>query len=138
MTLAALNIATAMTNVIRQQGSAASYITGAAHTKVSFLNVRWAWVAYPLGLDFLVLSFLVATMVLTSRSGVQNVWKSSPIAMLFHGLENRGRALENVSEIKKMCEMTELAGRLKVRLSRKGGSTTLVDAKGDHEDENED
>lgn len=123
------NIATVITNVIRQQSDPTQHFAGTSHSQETFLAVRWAWIAYPAGLEAVVLLFLLATIFKTGRSGVQSVWKSSPIALLFHGLENRGEALKNVSEISKLSEMTELSSQIRVQLAIQGPGTTLVDAK---------
>lgn len=125
---AVANIATVMTNVIRQQSDPMQYFVGTSYSLETFLVVRWAWIAYPATLEAVVLLFLLATIFKTGRSGVQSVWKSSPIALLFHGLEDRGEALKNVSEIYDLSEMTELSNQIRVQLARQGSGTTLVDA----------
>jgi hypothetical protein len=126
---AAEHVATTMTNVIRQQGNASYFLVGEAHTMEAFLVVRWSWIAYPFMLEALVLLFLIATIIKTSRSGVQAVWKASPIALLFHGLEDRGGALKNISQIKELSEINELSGKIRVELGSDGPGTTLIDAK---------
>ncbi|KAF2092298.1 hypothetical protein K490DRAFT_61739 [Saccharata proteae CBS 121410] len=122
------DVATVMTNVIRQQSDPSNHASGHSHSHTTFFVIRWAWIAYPAALEALVLIFLCATIFKTSRSGVQSTWKSSPLALLFHGLEDRGEALKNVSEVHKLSEINELASKIRVQLARRGPGTTLVDA----------
>lgn len=95
----------------------------------AFPIARWGWIAYPFMLEALVLLFSTATIIETSWSGVQAVWKASPIALLFYWLEDRGEALRTISQIKNMSEMNGLSGKTRVELGRHGPGTMLIDAK---------
>jgi hypothetical protein len=59
-------------------------VLGTVWAQQQFFRVRWVWLTMPLALILLVTIFLVATIVKTSRYRV-GVWKSSPLALLFHG-----------------------------------------------------
>lgn len=85
-------------------------INGTVWIPVPFVQVQWAWLAMPLGLYVLVGILLFLTMAESSRSGV-GIWKSTPIALLLHGLpdgeeqsrmqmttEVSGKAMESAAE----------------------------------------
>lgn len=84
------------------------------------IYVQWGYIAYPIAL--LALQLIFSTLVLVAcsqrrRSGdgpSRAVWKSSPLALLFHGLDEdlqaRSQNLETVRQ------MNSLANDVKVRL----------------------
>jgi hypothetical protein len=85
-------------------------INGTVWIPIPFVQVQWAWLAMPLCLYVLVGILLFLTMAESSRSGV-GIWKSTPIALLLHGLpdgeeQNRlqmttevsGKAMESAAE----------------------------------------
>ena len=88
------NLAVSMSNNIRQQNDTGSApFSGTALKTQTYIQVRWAWFAYPGALLALSLISLAATILETWYRKV-NVWKSSSLALLFHGqqleLSNRG------------------------------------------------
>lgn len=84
-------LANAMTSVIRQNGDTPSteYAHGTALGLQTCIRVQWAWLSLPSALIVLALAFLVAT-ILKTRSW-QMTWKSSALALLFHGLDATSR-----------------------------------------------
>jgi hypothetical protein len=79
-------LSVAITNVIRSSGDTES-VLGKSYTMENYVSVRWEWSSLPLGLLFLSLVFLMATVVKTSREeGRVSVWKTSAIATLLYGL----------------------------------------------------
>ena len=78
--------ALALTNTIRS--SADKQMTfGEAYNKENYVSVRWEWLTLPLGLLFISLIFLAATV---AKSAVERdrvgVWKTSAYATLLYGL----------------------------------------------------
>ena len=79
------NLAVSMSNNIRQQNSSGSNpFQGTAWGSQTYVHVRWAWLAYPLTVLSISLISLALTIFQTDRFEV-NVWKSSTLALLFHG-----------------------------------------------------
>lgn len=77
--------ATGMTNAIRQTANATN-VHGDVIYSVTLIVVNWLWLIYPAALISLTILFMVATFVFsTERSDI--VWKSSTLAVLFHGLQ---------------------------------------------------
>ncbi|PVH91779.1 hypothetical protein DM02DRAFT_545137 [Periconia macrospinosa] len=82
VTLHMERLATALTNVVRSVPNNPR-ISGDAFSTVTYVEVRWEWLALPLALLALTLVFLVATIRKTAKEGV---WKTSAIATLLYGL----------------------------------------------------
>jgi hypothetical protein len=51
-----------------------------------YVSVRWLWLVFPSALVALGVVFLGLTMLTNRRRGLR-LWKSSILAILFHGLE---------------------------------------------------
>jgi len=86
-------------------------VEGTAWTSQSFVHVRWQWMALPLALLALGVSFLVGTVVKTRN---QHIWKSSPLALLISNLPS-GASLFTESG-PTLSNMDQSAKELKVRL----------------------
>jgi hypothetical protein len=81
------NMATAFTNLLRASEDHTEMIKGPAFDKESIVDVRWEWMALPLGLLGLTFLFLVATIIRSSMEQEQvGVYKTSAIATLLYGL----------------------------------------------------
>ncbi|KAG8530357.1 uncharacterized protein KY384_004859 [Bacidia gigantensis] len=79
------NLAISMSNNIRQQNNSGSQpFQGKAMKGQTHLQVRWAWLAYPAVLLAITLVYLTCVMIQTRRGRIL-VWKSSSLALLFHG-----------------------------------------------------
>ena len=109
------NLAISMTNNIRQQnGSGSGPFNGQAWKTETYVKVRWAWFAYPATVIALSLLYLVGTITETTYRDALT-WKSSNLAMLFHGqslkLEHADRVL-----VSTLSEMSEKAKDIKVEL----------------------
>ena len=80
----------------------------------TYVHVRWIWFTYPATVVALALLYLVGTITETTYRDVL-IWKSSNLAMLFHGqslkLEHADRVLVGT-----MSEMSEKAKDVKVHL----------------------
>jgi hypothetical protein len=80
-------MAAALTNLMRSSPDHTEMMSGPAFDKESFVDVRWPWLALPLGLLGLTFVFLIATIIRSSM--VQEhigVYKTSAIATLLYGL----------------------------------------------------
>jgi hypothetical protein len=86
-------LATTMTNAFRASGGAVP-VSGQAYELSPFVHIRWGWITLPVLVILMTGAFLGASMV-RSRKTRTKLWKSSALAMLFHGLdkETRKRAL---------------------------------------------
>ncbi|KXT07967.1 hypothetical protein AC579_8598 [Pseudocercospora musae] len=77
------NIATRMTNALRQ-GPNSTAVLGEVHYLSTHIKVNWPWLSYPAVLVFLTVVFLILTTVFSAEKS-QVAWKSSSLAVLFHG-----------------------------------------------------
>lgn len=86
-------IATALTNVIRSDSNSTEYISGRALAAETYVEVQWSWLTFPLSMLCLCLTFLVATMMKTSREGNEGygAWKTSAMPTLMYGLPQETR-----------------------------------------------
>ncbi|KAK2015112.1 hypothetical protein LZ32DRAFT_646084 [Colletotrichum eremochloae] len=84
------------------------------------IYVQWGWIAYPVSLLALQWIFSILVLIACSqrmRPGAglgRPVWKSSPLALLFHGLDEDVRTKNQNVETTK--QMDRLANDVKVRL----------------------
>jgi hypothetical protein len=85
-------LATSITNVIRSSTSK-EMLHGEAYATEKYVSVQWAWLIFPFALLLLSLTFLVSTMVKTSKDTATGVWKTSVMPTLIYGLpeETRGK-----------------------------------------------
>ncbi|KAK0653111.1 hypothetical protein B0T16DRAFT_455420 [Cercophora newfieldiana] len=77
---------TADDNVLPGDNNNATVLTGSAWRDETYIEVRWVWLSVPLGETLLAILLLVTTIVSAKLSGVP-VLGSSPLGLLFHGLE---------------------------------------------------
>lgn len=111
------NISQSMTTRMRQSARTDpnAQILGDAYELDSFVQVRWKWLALPLALLLLTLVFLLAA-IRTSAQAKVLPWKSSSIALLFHGLSEDRR--EAGRWVERRAELHEIAGGMQVQLVR--------------------
>ena len=110
-------LAKIMTNVMRQ--SSTQMVTGKSFSEVTYIQVRWGWLALPMALLVLTLVFLVATVLRTSTQTEQvGVWKNSSIATLLYGLPD-----EMQREVTTSADATPRtkARKLNMRMMPSGG-----------------
>ncbi|KAF4556381.1 Hypothetical protein D9617_1g082580 [Elsinoe fawcettii] len=79
------DLSTSMTVAIRSFNGAVPH-QGQAWAWQAFVHVRWGFIAVPVVTVVLTAGFLAAAMWRSSRSGTE-VWKSSALALLCHGLD---------------------------------------------------
>lgn len=63
---------------------------GKSITTESYVHVRWGFAVLPIAVVVACLIFLLASMILT-RTSHTHLWKSSALAVLFHGLDKETR-----------------------------------------------
>lgn len=88
-------------------------------------SVQWPWLAYPAALLVLTFVFLLATIVQSACYSRKRIWKSSPLALLFHGLDTDMR--EKFRFVDRTEEMEQTAKGLPVRLSHEEGELRFVE-----------
>ncbi|KAL8951866.1 MAG: hypothetical protein Q9222_002172 [Ikaeria aurantiellina] len=119
------NLATAMTNSIREQDDHHSNPAhGTAWSSETYVHVRWAWFAFPAGLLLLSAIFLCGVMLETAHREIL-VWKSSNLALLFHG-QNLDLSSPGNRPVTRLSGMTAKASIIKVKLSRASNAWNLA------------
>ena len=127
------NLAKSMTRNIRNvnashQAGFDGYIgplsgVGPANGTVSYehvyVSVRWPWLAFSAVLILLTIVFLLLTIIDSTRHDVA-VWKSSPIPLLFYGLDEK--ETERLRAAKGLTEMERLSKDIKVGLRDDSGT----------------
>lgn len=92
------NIAVSVTNQIRSSFDS-SNVTGTVMYPIVYIEVIWPWFIYPITLTLLAVVLLFVTIWL-SCGYEKMVWKSSSLALLFHGMpveEADGRLLSTAA-----------------------------------------
>lgn len=84
------------------------------------LVVEWWWLALPTSLVTVTIGFLATVMVQSYVHKVE-LWKTSFLALLFHGLDGVVRRECGMSEVQDLKEMGDVAGRVVVKLRRQDG-----------------
>ena len=127
------NMAKSMTRNIRDQNasmqanSSDRYIvnlpgggpaSGIASQAYIYVSVRWGWLAFSAVLVLLTSVFLGLTIFSTARHDVA-VWKSSPIPLLFNGLEKE--EADRLRRAKGLVEMERLSSGIRFELKDDSG-----------------
>lgn len=111
-------LSTSMTNNIRKQNSSESDpVLGTTWKDETYVRVRWPWFSFPVTLVGLALIFLIGGIFETSHRQIL-VWKSSNLAILFHG---RGLVLNGPLQefqINKISRMSEQAKDIMIQLTQ--------------------
>ena len=116
------DLAVSMTTAFRGFMGAVPF-NGTSITTESYVHVRWGFAVLPIAVVVACLIFLLASMLLTRTSRTQ-LWKSSALAALFHGLDNETRekfCAEDALHAKK-----KQAKGVKVRLYTDSKDETLL------------
>ena len=101
-----------MTNAIRASGGGVPVI-GTAYKMSTYVHIRWGWITLPAVVVLMTGAFLAAA-ILRSRATSTTLWKSSALAMLFHGLD---------SDTRKIALDSDSLRQVKVRLADGGSSS---------------
>ncbi|KAL2065319.1 hypothetical protein VTL71DRAFT_2988 [Oculimacula yallundae] len=84
-------LAISMTNHMRRSDINGTVVQGQVNGAQTCVRVVWPWLALPAALILSTSLLLVATIVKTARQANTNVWKSSALPYLFHGLTEQGK-----------------------------------------------
>ncbi|KAF2143123.1 uncharacterized protein K452DRAFT_166926 [Aplosporella prunicola CBS 121167] len=81
------NIAHALSSMLRSERNLnITFVEGDAYTQETYIHVRWAWLSFPICIVLLTTMLLITTIIQSIQNG-NALFKSSLIALLFHGLE---------------------------------------------------
>jgi len=125
------NISDFMTTFIRQggQNNHSESAKGLVMHAQTCLQVRWGWLSLPAALIILTLSFFVLMMVETRSTGDRaQIWKSSPLAFIIHGLEAHNELHDSLF-LEDITDMKYAAKRIQVRLATTTRGIKLVSVK---------
>jgi hypothetical protein len=111
------NIADSITNEMRKNADNQTPLTGHLGTVRTVIDVRWAWIAFPAFLVIASLGFFLLSMIESSRHKAP-LWKSSILAVLYHGIEEKARS--TVQSAEKASEMERESEEFNVQLRRSG------------------
>ena len=106
------NIATALTNWLRDSSNVT--VAGQAGHVEFYVHVSWPWITLPAFLVIAGTIFLILAMYETERLGA-SIWKTSELALLFHGLEESDHELNNLL---RSSEMEHTASSTKVKVAK--------------------
>jgi hypothetical protein len=108
-------LAKAMTTYIRDpsQRPDANFVYGTASRVETFVQVQWQWLTLPTTLVGMSIIFLGGTMMM-NESKHALAWKSSSLALLFHGLEgvrkNTGEGMYQMRDVAKKTKVVLIQG----------------------------
>jgi hypothetical protein len=90
VSLHVMDLATAMTNVIRQYHGSSELVLGSGSLEV-YILISWGWFLLPVSLLLLTLFFLVMTITQSRNRKDVGIWKTSSLAALATGLDDTTR-----------------------------------------------
>ena len=119
------NLVSGMTGIMRQRGDS---VQGIALMTQTCIHVYWTWLLLPAGLVISSILLLAATMRACKSTDMWNFtgsWKSSSLALLFHGLDNDVR--DRIGDVVRKSEMEDLSKRLPVKIAKTARGLRFVD-----------
>ena len=127
------NISDSLSTYIRQRGNSnhSAPVVGIVSHDDTCLEVRWGWLALPAAVVVATVVFFAITLIVTRpTAGRVEVWKSSPLALIFHGLQPEKLGVVN-SPLREIRDMDRAAEGISVRLapSETGVNLVAVDGK---------
>jgi hypothetical protein len=114
------NISNSLTTHIRQHGAPtfSSLAYGIVTREQTCVSVRWAWLTFPATIVGLTLLFLTGMIVETRRGeGRHHDWKSEPLALMFHRLDDETIKVLGAGRLVKKRDMQNTAERVRARLA---------------------
>ena len=113
-----------LTAVVRQYGGSSEAIrpVGITWRSETCITVQWVWLSLPATLLLFAIIFLTLTIWKTGTRQVY-LWKSSPLALLFHGIENHIK--DDHGPLDKVRDMKTAASSINVRIDRRSGTWQL-------------
>lgn len=116
-------IAAAMTNRLRDMSS--HKVQGLSGSMELYVRVSWLWLLLP-GFSVTFGTLLLVAVMITTRKHKLPIWKTSELALLFHGLDFQ---VGNTVKMHRASEMEDLASALQVRLGRNSDGTLKLERK---------
>ena len=109
-------LSNAITAAIRNGGDAVNSApaTGTVMLSQTCIRVHWQWLGLPASLLLLSTLFLLCTIWETSMDNMGKAWKSSPLALLFHGFSSE--TVQSVGSVEHLSEMDATARKMKAQL----------------------
>ena len=110
------NMAKSMTDQLRSDYSMTA--EGVSIDQAVFVHVQWEWLTLPLFVELLSIIFVVVILVKSTRAKNVQLWKSSAVAVLTHGLSFR----ENMAvatlgaNVQTLSELQSMSKTIKVKL----------------------
>ena len=123
------NISDSITTYMRQNGAEnfSAPAIGQAFRGQTCVHIQWLFLAYPAALVLLAIIFFVCMVFETRRGEVSRLdWKSSPLALLFHGLDRQAMSSEELAELTRESEMERIAEHTSVRLIQRENGWQFV------------
>ena len=114
------NIATALTNSVRDSSNLT--IVGQVGQVQVFVNVTWAWLVLPAFTVIAGIFFLTLAMYETKRQKAC-VWRTSEIALLFHG---RKIFDDELHALRQVSEMEQMASKIRVKMAKTSSGEWLL------------
>lgn len=117
------DLATSMSNYSRSSGDTNNQVEGAALNVETYVHVRWAWLRLLVVCVLGTFCFLLSAMISTRKYGPEIIWKSSALAALFHGFEQRDSdkpARARIEQMEYVSGMNSLAESMQVSLEKDG------------------
>ena len=113
-------VAEFLTTYVRENGdeSNSAAAPGTVFQNETFIRVRWAWFSLPVALALFTLNFFAYTLVEIARRERDTNWKSSPLPLLFHGLD--AETQDRYSHLGNLDEMDDKAKEVVVQLHGDG------------------
>ncbi|KAL8719255.1 MAG: hypothetical protein Q9225_003714 [Loekoesia sp. 1 TL-2023] len=118
------NIATALTNYFRDSSNVT--VTGQAGQVESYVAVSWRWITLPAFLIVAGTMFLLLTIFKSKRRGAR-IWKTSELALLFHGFERPDKELD---DLHRRSEMEDIASQIRVKIAKTSGGGWILRRQG--------
>ncbi|KAI9656657.1 MAG: hypothetical protein M1831_004567 [Alyxoria varia] len=120
------HLSEAMTNHLRKTDARGSVVNGEMRTSETCVRAAWPWLTLPLVLVIGTCIFQIATMIKATRHSKMvgdkdNVWKSSQLALLYHGLDE-----EPAGPVYSLNDMDREAKNTNVQLSAKDDGWKLL------------
>jgi hypothetical protein len=128
------NVADSLTAYSRQNGQVnhSVPVAGEVLHYATCLSVQWSWIALPASLILCTLIIFITTFIVNAKLRLP-VWKSSPLALLFHGPGgyawhgfSRSLDTESVHCLASVEGMEDTARNITVILNSEGPSAQLV------------
>jgi hypothetical protein len=93
-------------------------VGGTVYIPEVYVSVGWVWILHPAGLTGLAVIFLASTMLVNHQRGLE-LWKTSILAVLYHGLARFGSEEESAEDDRNatVSRMEKTAQGVKVRLT---------------------